>query len=83
MTSETHISGCQEQTIIEKVAAVSLLRRNGAALLQQRDNKPGLRDAEMWGLPGGCAELGEPMLYRARRELRKETDCNASVLRFL
>ena len=69
--------------MVDKVAATLLLRRDGAALLQHRDNKPGLRAAGMWGLPGGHAESGESMLDCARRELREETGYDASDLRFL
>ncbi len=60
-----------------------LLRRDGAALLQHRDDKPGLRNAGMWVPPGGHAEPGEPMIDCARRELREETEYDAADLRFL
>lgn len=66
-----------------RVAAILLLRLDGAALLQHRDDKPGLRHAGMWVPPGGHAELGESMLDCARRELREETEYNASDLRVL
>ena len=67
--------------MVDRVAAILLLRRDGAALLQHRDDKPGLSHAGMWGLPGGHAELGESMLDCARRELREETGYDASDLR--
>jgi 8-oxo-dGTP pyrophosphatase MutT (NUDIX family) len=60
-----------------------VLRRDGAALLQHRDDKPGLRNAGMWVPPGGHAEVGESMLDCARRELREETEYDAAELRFL
>lgn len=67
----------------ELVAATIVLRRDGAALLQHRDDKPGLRASGMWGFPGGHAETGESMLDCARRELREETEYDASDLQFL
>ena len=69
--------------MIDRVAAVLLLRRDGAALLQHRDDKPGLRHANMWGPPGGHAEPGESMGDCARRELHEETGYDASDIRFL
>lgn len=67
----------------DMVAAALLLRSDGAALLQHRDNKPGLRNAGMWGPPGGHAEPGESMRDCARRELREETGYDAADLQFL
>ncbi|MBI2770775.1 MAG: NUDIX domain-containing protein [Burkholderiales bacterium] len=59
---------------MDRVAAVILLRPDGAALLQHRDDKPGLRHPGMWVPPGGHAEPGEAMVDCARRELREETE---------
>lgn len=69
--------------MIDKVAAVLVLRHDGAALLQHRDDKAGLRHAGMWVPPGGHAESDEPMFDCARRELREETEYDTSDLRFL
>ncbi len=69
--------------VMDRVAAILLLRRDGAALLQHRDNKPGLRHANMWGPPGGHAEPGESMSDCARRELQEETGYNPSDIHFL
>jgi len=69
--------------LADRVAAVLLLRRDGAALLQHRDDKPGLRNAGMWVPPGGHAEPGESMIDCARRELREEAEYDATDLRFL
>ncbi len=69
--------------MIDRVGAVLVLRWDGAALLQHRDDKPGLPNAGMWVPPGGHAEMGESMLDCARRELREETEYDAPDLQFL
>jgi 8-oxo-dGTP pyrophosphatase MutT (NUDIX family) len=58
---------------LPQVAAVVLLRDDGAALLQHRDDKPGLSHANMWVPPGGHADAGEPLDDCARREFLEET----------
>ena len=83
MASGVHIDMCRYVSMVDRVASVLLLRRDGAALLQHRDNKPGLRHANMWGPPGGHAESGESMSDCARRELYEETGYDAADLRFL
>jgi len=69
--------------MVDKVAAIFMIRSDGAALLQHRDNIAGLRCAGMWGLPGGHVEADESMLDCARRELKEETEYNAPELSFL
>ena len=59
---------------LPRVGAVFLLREDGAALLQLRDNKPGLRNAGVWVPPGGHADPGEDIETCARREFAEETD---------
>ena len=67
----------------ERVVVVILLRADGAALLQHRDDKPGLRHAGMWGLPGGHCERGESLEAGARRELCEETNYECGELHSL
>jgi len=65
------------------VAAVFVLRDDGAALLQHRDDKPGLRNVGKWVPPGGHLDSGESREECARRELREETAYDAHVLHWL
>jgi 8-oxo-dGTP pyrophosphatase MutT (NUDIX family) len=65
---------------IDRVGAVYLLRSDGAALMQLRDNKPGLRHAGQWVPPGGHAEQGEESEECARREFYEETNYRCDVL---
>lgn len=55
------------------MAGVVLLRADNAALLQLRDEKPGLRHAGLWVFPGGQCEPGETVEQCARREFLEET----------
>lgn len=52
---------------IQTGASVIVRDERGRILLQQRS------DNGMWGLPGGCQELGERLEATAVRELREET----------
>lgn len=56
-----------------RVAAVVLLRHDGAALLQLRDDKPGIKHPGMWVPPGGHVDGNESMEACARREFYEET----------
>ena len=56
-----------------EVALVILLREDGAALLQRRDDTPGLPHAGLWAPPGGHRELGESLEECAHREFLEET----------
>jgi ADP-ribose pyrophosphatase YjhB (NUDIX family) len=48
-----------------------VLLRGDAALLQLRDDKPGLEDAGLWVFPGGHQEAGETPEEAARRTPRR------------
>lgn len=56
-----------------RVGAIFLLRKDGAALMQLRDNKPDLRHAGLWVPPGGHANPGEEIQACAIREFFEET----------
>jgi 8-oxo-dGTP pyrophosphatase MutT (NUDIX family) len=56
-----------------RVAALYLLRDDGAALLQHRDEKPWIPHAGIWVPPGGHCESGESMEACIRREFLEET----------
>jgi 8-oxo-dGTP pyrophosphatase MutT (NUDIX family) len=72
-------------TLETPVAGVILLRDDDAALLQHRDDKPGLRHAGAWVPPGGHSRPGESPEDCARRELMEETGycCAAEDLEWL
>jgi len=57
-----------------RVAAIYLLRADGAALLQHRDDKPEISHPNMWVPPGGHCEDCESVEDCARREFFEETD---------
>lgn len=65
---------------MHEIASVVLLRADGAALLQHRDDKPGLPLANRWVPPGGHCEAGEPIEMCARREFLEETGCRLTEL---
>jgi 8-oxo-dGTP diphosphatase len=61
-----------------RVGGIVLLRSDGAALLQHRDDKPGLPHAGLWVFPGGHCDEDESVEPCARREFLEETgyQCN-------
>lgn len=67
--------------VAPRVSAVLLLRRDGAALLQHRDDKPGLNHAGLWVPPGGHCENDEAAEECARREFLEETEYRCGALR--
>jgi 8-oxo-dGTP pyrophosphatase MutT (NUDIX family) len=68
---------------ISQVAGVVLLRRDGSALLQLREEKPGLPDAGNWVFPGGHCDPDEPIADCARREFLEETTYRCEPLHYL
>jgi 8-oxo-dGTP pyrophosphatase MutT (NUDIX family) len=66
-----------------RVAAVVLMRADGAALLQHRDDKPGINHPGMWVPPGGHGEPDEAAESCARREFLEETGYQLDRLTFL
>ena len=67
----------------DEVAAVIVLRRDGAVLMQHRDDIPGLSDAGKWVMPGGHREPPESLETSARRELLEETGYRCGELKQL
>jgi 8-oxo-dGTP pyrophosphatase MutT (NUDIX family) len=65
------------------VSGVVLVRDDGSALLQLRDQKPGLPDAGNWVFPGGHCDANEPVEDCARREFLEETDYRCGRLHYL
>jgi 8-oxo-dGTP pyrophosphatase MutT (NUDIX family) len=66
-----------------QVAGVVLLRADGAALLQLREQKAGLPDAGRWVFPGGHCDAGESVEDCASREFLEETAYRCGTLYYL
>lgn len=67
-----------------RISGVVLLRPDdGAALLQHRDDKPGLAHAGFWVPPGGHCESAESSTACAVREFFEETNYRCTSLRHL
>ena len=67
----------------QDVCGVVLLRSDGAALMQLRDEKPGINDPGLWCFPGGHCEPGEAHSVCASREFFEETRYRCTDLRHL
>lgn len=61
------------QTSIHQVVGVVLLRDDGAALLQHRDDISTISDPGLWVFPGGHLKWGETPHDAAAREMEEET----------
>ena len=55
-----------------KKGAKALVLYQGKFLFILRDNKPGIRNPNIWNLPGGAVEVGETYDEGLRRELLEE-----------
>ena len=49
------------QSLRKVVAGIVLLRDDGAALLQLRDDEPSIQDPGIWAVPGGCTTRNRKM----------------------
>ena len=58
-----------------------MLRDDGAALLQHRDDIPTISDPGLWVFPGGHVEQGETLCEGAAREMEEETCYRCDNLR--
>ena len=63
-----------------KVAAVTIISRDGKVLLVRRANQPGYG---LWSVPGGYVDRGEVVEEAAVREVREETGLEVKIDRLL
>jgi len=66
-----------------QICGVVLLREDGAALLQHRDDIPGIFDPGLWVFPGGHREGQETSQQTARRDFLEETRYQCGELQSL
>ena len=69
------------ETSIRQVVGVVLLRDDGAALLQHRDDISTISDPGLWVFPGGHLERDETPSAGAAREMEEETCYRCDNLR--
>lgn len=69
-TIKEHISN----VYANRNVVIALTTPNGRVLMQQRDDKPGLRGRNQWTFPGGRARPKEPIKDAIRRELLEELE---------
>jgi 8-oxo-dGTP diphosphatase len=70
-------------TSARRIAGVALLREDRSALMQLRDDKPGLNASGLWVFPGGHCEPGESAEVAARREFLEETGYVCDEIRWV
>lgn len=63
----------RSRTTFTTVCGIIVLRTDGAALLQHRDDIPVINDPGLWVIPGGHVEPGETPVQGAMREVEEET----------
>lgn len=59
-----------------KIAATSIIERNGRILLVRRANQPGYG---LWSMPGGYVDRGEVVEEAAVREVKEETGLSVEI----
>lgn len=69
------------KTNVRQVVGVVLLRDDGAALLQHRDDISTISDPGLWVFPGGHLEWNETPREGAAREMQEETCYRCDNLR--
>lgn len=66
---------------LSTVCGVIVLKPDGSALLQHRDDIPTINDPGLWVIPGGHVEPGESVVSAAVREVEEETCYRAETPR--
>lgn len=81
--SVSFVLTASEKPLLHIVVGVVLVRGDGAALLQHRDDIETISDPGLWVFPGGHVEPGEAPDAGAAREFEEETCYRCSRLHFL